>query len=114
MKLPHKELARVDRKKIAGYLLNLNHPDGWPKAKFFRGIGFSENNINKLEKALLRIGKTNDVVNIDNSKPEFALKYTIDGTIVSPRTGKQYNIRTAWKIVKGERIPKLITAFPKK
>ena len=112
MKLPNKELAKIERKKITHYLLNLYHPDGWPKAKFFREIGFNESNIDEFEEALLKIGKTNDVVKVDKSKSKYAIKYTIDGTIVSPKNTKRYNIRTGWKINKGQKTPKLVAAFP--
>ena len=114
MKLPYRRLVKVKRDKITLYLLNLNHPDGWPKAKFFRQIGFNETNINEFKKALLKISKTEEVVKIDKSKSKYAVKYTIDGTIVSPKNGKKYIIRTGWKITKGKKVPWLITAFPKK
>lgn len=112
MKLPNKERARIERKKITHYLLNLYHSEGKSKAKFFRLIGFNEANINLFEEELLKIGKTSDVVKVDKSKSKFAIKYIIDGKIVSPKNGKQYIIRTVWKIMRGYKTPEFVTAFP--
>jgi hypothetical protein len=39
--LPGISSARVEQKKIAEYLLNLDHPQGASKARFFQARGFS-------------------------------------------------------------------------
>lgn len=39
--VPKREQAVVPRAKITEYLLNLKHPEGSPKAKFFTSLGFS-------------------------------------------------------------------------
>ena len=40
MQLPNADFAVVLREKVVGYLLNPQHPDGAPKAKFFDRVGF--------------------------------------------------------------------------
>ncbi|MEJ0070344.1 MAG: DUF6883 domain-containing protein [Pseudomonadota bacterium] len=43
--LPDPHRLRVETKKVLEYLLNLDHEMGGPKAKFFKGVGFSEENV---------------------------------------------------------------------
>src|SRR3989344_2251497 len=97
MKLPYRKNAVIKRTKIIDYLLSLTHADGKSKAKFFRGIGFNETNIEHFENALLKIGKSYEVVKIDEEKAEFAIKYTIDGLLDAPN-GKKYKVRTGWAV----------------
>lgn len=40
MKVPNFEKAFVPESKLAEYLLNPDHPDGGPKARFFMQVGF--------------------------------------------------------------------------
>lgn len=111
MKLPNRKNAVIRREKLTGYLLSLTHEEGKSKAKFFRGIGFNETNIEKLEQTLLTIGKSNDVRKVDDAKSEYVIKYIIDGVIESPN-GKQYKTRTVWRIKIGNKIPGFVTAYP--
>jgi len=64
MKLPNRKKAYVPKKKLTDYILSESHPVGSSKAKFFRGLGFDETNIDKLAKSLLRIAKENDLKNV--------------------------------------------------
>jgi len=41
VKLPNAERALVERGKLVDYLLDLEHADGGPKARFFMAFGFS-------------------------------------------------------------------------
>ena len=45
MKLPNADIAFVHPDKIAEYLLNVSHPRGKSKAKFFTRRGFSVNDL---------------------------------------------------------------------
>lgn len=111
MKLPHRKNAIIRKTKLAEYLLSLEHEKGKSKAKFFRGIGFTETNIKEFEQALLKIGKSNEVVEVDREKLEYVVKYVIFGLINSPN-GKQYKVKTVWAIESGSKIPHLTTALP--
>ena len=53
MKLPHLERAVMAKEKLTGYLLSETHPDGAPKAEFFRRFGFGLDNWQELARALL-------------------------------------------------------------
>ena len=119
MKLPNRKNAIISKNKLMDYLLSLTHSEGKSKAKFFRSIGFNETNVEKLEWALLRIAKSNDVrkikeeIKIDKktSRVINVVRYDIDGMIKAPN-GKHYNIRTGWTINAQEGIPHLVTALP--
>lgn len=111
MKLPNRKNAIIKKEKITEYLLSLTHPEGKSKARFFRGIGFNETNMEEFEKALLKIGKSNEVVKIDKKKSEFVIKYIIDG-IIESLNGKEYKVKTVWAINVGSERPHLSTAHP--
>lgn len=111
MKLPYRKNAIVPRQKLTEYLLSLTHEKGKSKAKFFRSIGFDESNLEKLEKSLLKIAKSNSVQKVDKAKSNILIKYVIDGFIDAPN-GKRYKIRTIWGIRVDNKIPRFITAIP--
>ena len=111
MKLPNSKNAIISKKKLTDYLLSLTHEKGKSKAKFFRGIGFNETNVEKLETALLKIGKSKSVIKVDKTKSNYVIKYVIDGFVESPN-GKRYKIRTVWAIKLDSKIPRFITAVP--
>lgn len=110
MKLPYRKNAIIKREKLTNYLLSLTHEKGKSKAKFFRRIGFNEMSTEEFEKELLKVGKSNDVVKIDEEKAEIVVKYTIDGLIDSPN-GKRYKVRTVWAIPVDTKIPHLVSAY---
>lgn len=92
-------------------MLSLTHEEGKSKAKFFRKIGFNETNIEEFEKALLKIGKSNEVREVDKRKSKYVIKYIIYGLINAPN-GKQYKIITVWAINVDSERPHLSTARP--
>lgn len=82
---------------------------GGSKARYFYSIGFNENNIQALEKELLKIAHTESV--IEKKESEFGEKYILDGEISKP-TGGTSRIRTVWIIDIGRETPRLIPAYP--
>lgn len=111
MKLPNRKNATIKREKLTNYLLSLTHEKGKSKAKFFRGLGFNEANIAEFEQALLKIGQSNEVIEVDKTSSGYVIKYVIDGLLTSP-SGKLVKVRTVWGIKSGEGIPGLISAYP--
>lgn len=91
--------------------MNLNHPAGKSKAKFFRRLGFNENNINRLKRVLLKLCRENEVDTTDKKMAEIVIKYTIVGDILTP-SGRKVTIKTIWALEKGKRKPHLVTAIP--
>ncbi|MBI3290461.1 hypothetical protein HYZ78_03640 [Candidatus Microgenomates bacterium] len=109
MKLPNSESAYVSREKLTNYLLSEEHPVGSSKAKFFRGLGFSEKNITELTRSLLKIAKSGEVEEI--RRFPYGINYAIDGKITTP-VGDEVKIKTVWFIKTGQTIPSFITAYP--
>ena len=62
MKLPNVQSATVPERKVTHYLLNPAHPAGGSKAWFFLRFGFNVREWRKLEEALLRHARENEVV----------------------------------------------------
>ena len=109
MRLPNVENAWVDRAKLTDYLLSETHPVGGPKARFFRGIGFHEDNVATLEQALLEIARTAEVAAVVTSS--HGVKYVIDGSVVAP-SGRGVRLRTVWIVDTGTERPRFVTAHP--
>lgn len=74
----------------------------------FRSIGFTDDNWEALE-AEIRLLLRNDAK--IKEKTDDGQKYEIRGSIYGP-TGRVAQIVTAWIILKGEEIPRFITAYP--
>lgn len=107
--LPHRELAYVPREKLTDYLLSESHPVGRSKAKFFRGIGFDETNVEQFERDLLAIVQAQQVV--QQSESQHGTKYVVDGELEAPN-GAIYLIRTVWIVDTGQERPRFVTAYP--
>ena len=60
MKIPHGDVAIVDRQKLTEYCLNLEHPRGKHKARVFATLGFTAENAEELRAALLRAAASGD------------------------------------------------------
>jgi len=110
MKLPHLENAFVPEAKIVKYLLNLEHTGGGKdKAIFFMRFGFTIEQWDVLEKALLAHAVAYDVAStIETSQ---GINYSIEGAIDTP-DGRQPQIRTIWAVDKESTLPRLVTAYP--
>lgn len=109
MRLPNAEEAKVERRKIAEYLLCVSHPDGAAKAEFFGRFGFSLERWEILAEALRKHGQSHGVTKRVESA--FGTRYSVDGRLDTP-DGRNPSVRTVWIVEKGSRVPRLITAYP--
>ena len=109
VKLPNADKAIVERDKILGYLMNIEHRIGASKAHFFSSFGFSAVKWEQLAKALLVHGQTHDVKRVRETN--FGPRYEIEGALKTP-DGREPFIRSVWQFDKGEVAPRLITAYP--
>ncbi len=109
MKLANPDLLIVEQEKITDYLLNAAHPDNGGKAQFFFSAGFSREGWQMLAAAFQQLAGTFLVT----KKVESAhgIKYVVDGKMTTP-SGKMCEVRTIWIIDKGEKMPRLVTAYP--
>jgi len=109
MKLPCLKDLMVDREKIAGYILNVNHPYGATKARFFVTLGFSVDAWNVLADALREHGRTHEVVVCRETG--YGPRYVVEGELGTP-SGARAFIRSVWQFDHGSIAPRLITAYP--
>jgi hypothetical protein len=109
MRLPEAEQAIIGYRKLGDYVLSSEHPIGRFKARFFADLGFTPSNWEKLEVELRRLVRE-EAAELDEETP-FGQKYLVRGVISGP-TGRTARVVSAWIVLKGERIPRLITVFP--
>jgi hypothetical protein len=107
--LPNRENAFIELPKLTDYLLSESHAVGKSKAKFFRELGFNQENVAILEKELLNYPYfhyvTECIITVHG------INYVIVGTLNSPN-GKIVNILTVWIIDVGQENPRFVTARP--
>lgn len=108
MRMPGANEAWIPAPKIDDYLLNLQHPEGGGKAKFFQSVGFLQGSSASLASALLRVAAERDV--LSQTSTEYGTKFRIAGTIDCPN-GTQAEVLTVWMKPAGAR-PWLVTAYP--
>jgi hypothetical protein len=108
MKLPNAGLALIPAEKLRDYLLSSTHPVGRFKAVFFRSLGYTSGHWQSLE-ADIRSLLENDVE--FGEQTDFGQKFEVKGRIIGP-AGKTASIVTVWIVLKGENVPRFVTAFP--
>ncbi|MEO0802851.1 MAG: DUF6883 domain-containing protein [Cyanobacteria bacterium J06642_2] len=82
MQLPNSSQAYIQTNRLIGYLLPETHEVGKAKAKFFKGLGFSNTNPKPLEEALLNLARTQVIDEV--IQMVHGTKYTITGSIQTP------------------------------
>ena len=107
--LPNGELAWVEEQKIRLYLLNLEHEQGGPKAKFFLKRGFTAQAWAEMGEALVTQARTNRLAKTVTT--EFGVRHTVDCNCPTPDALNPC-IRTVWEVVEEDVRPRLITAHP--
>lgn len=107
--LPNKEQAWVQETKIIGYLLKSDHPEGGPKAKFFRSRGFTSAEWERFAAALRHHAKLHPISRIKTTP--FATNYSLDCNLPTPDQSNPC-IRKVWEIRPDDARPRLITAHP--
>jgi len=110
MKIPNADIAFIHSSKITDYLLNEEHKDGKDKAIFFIKQGFTKYDHEIFKHAILEHVKLCEISKIKETV--FGIKYIVDGKIKCP-AGKQINIRSVWIIRNNEKVPELVTVYPK-
>jgi hypothetical protein len=108
MKLPPQNIY-VNPQKVRDYLLNINHPDGGPKAKLLLNFGFTPSDAPVPENAIVSHAMSNEVS--ATIATAFGEKYLIEGPFENP-IGKALKIRSVWvKELNGEMI-NFVTLYP--
>ena len=108
-RLPDCEQARVEDAKLYRYLLNLNHPEGKSKARFYELVGYTSANGEQLRADLLTLACSGEVTN--ELPNRVGRKYVVVGSIDAPN-GRTYQLLTVWAVEPPDELPRLITAYP--
>ena len=109
MQVPHHHNAEVPHRKVVDYLLDQDHPDGGPKARFFADHGYTAARADVVIADLKRHISEHSVANTRTSR--FGISYAVDGSIHAP-DGQDIFIRTVWFIETGFNLPQFVTAYP--
>ena len=108
MKLPNGDRAIIDRRKVTGYCLNLDHDDGSHKARLFQAlVGLNQSNSTLLLDALRTAADTGDTT--IGKVDDYGRRYAIDFKFEGPRGTAV--IRSAWIVRTGEEVPRLVTCY---
>ena len=108
-RLPDCEKARIEDAKLYRYLLNMEHPDGKAKARFYELIGYTTGNGEQLRADLLTLACSGSVVN--ELPNRVGRKYIVVGNLSAPN-GRTYQLLTVWAVEPPDNEPRLITAYP--
>lgn len=98
----------VPADKVRKYLLNLSHPDGGPKAKFFISRGFSEADWQILACALELHPIENNVQSTEANA--FGAKFLVRCKLRTP-DGRNPCVLTVW-MIDGPGAARFVTAYP--
>ena len=109
MQLPNAARAVVDEAKVRDYLLSPDHRVGKAKARFFGALGFTRDNWPLLRDALLAVAREREAELGETSI--FGQKYVARGIVYGP-AGRAATVVTAWIVLRGEDVPRLVTAYP--
>jgi hypothetical protein len=109
MKLPGADIAIIESAKVREYLLSAEHPVGRFKARFFTGLGYSQNEWPRLRSDIQAIIASEDA--IPGVSSDFGQKYEVRGTLLGP-SGRSAKAVTVWIVLAGETTPRFVTAFP--
>ena len=104
MPLPFADQAVVHDDKLVGYLLNVDHPRGGGKARFFLSLGFRPDKPDALRDALVDLARMADAVPVPH-------EYVVDGEVRTP-SGRDIRFRTVWMLDGDRPPPRLVTAYP--
>uniref|UniRef100_UPI002FDEA0C9 DUF6883 domain-containing protein n=1 Tax=Delftia acidovorans TaxID=80866 RepID=UPI002FDEA0C9 len=98
-----------DENKVKNYLLNLDHPDGGPKAKFFtESLGIKRDDWRYLADQISGAMSTALIYRVKNGNYGISHGAIIE---IQGRNERKAIIETGW-IVKNGELPRLVTAYP--
>jgi len=100
----------VEPEKITRYLLNIDHPDGYSKARFFIACGFRIENYTVFKDSLIAHFLDNHEAAI-SVQTDFGEKLILTGLLETPKKGG-IKLKSIWFQPINEDCIKLVTAYP--
>jgi len=108
-RVPNAEKAIIDANKLHGYVLSSVHPIGRFKAAFFQKLGYSAEDWESFERQLRELLASTDAAVVEGS--QYGQKFVVEGLLIDPG-GEPVQIVTVWVILRGEDVPRFVTAYP--
>ena len=107
-RLPHRDRAILDIRKIEDYCLNPSHPRGRHKARVFReALDLQRSDAAWFRDALLEAARSGEAFQL--ASDAWGIHWRLDATI--RRQGKRAVVRTIWIVRAGETLPRLVTCW---
>ena len=110
MTVPNADRAIVAPDKLTGYLLNVSHKRGGPKARLLLSVGYRADDPQRLESDLRTQHLSLDVTR--TSENAYGVVYEIEGPITTPG-GRNVRFYSIWQVDTGTDVPKFITMYPR-
>ena len=99
----------IPSEKLSGYLLNVDHPEGGPKAQFFLDRGFGPIPNVWFIQALFHHARPSNLVKEIVTK--FGVKYIYEGAMAMPDESS-HQVRSVWFKPPDDPRRFLVTAYP--
>ena len=109
MKLPNASRAIIDPAKLRDYLLSPAHPVGRFKAPFFVGLGYTQEQWQRLESDFRAQHLAQEAQPAATSP--YGQKYEIRA-MPTAAGGRSAEVVSVWIILAGEDAPRFVTAYP--
>jgi hypothetical protein len=110
MKVRNADRAIIAADKLTGYLLNVSHKRGGPKARLLLSVGYRSDNPRSLESDL-RVQHLSLDVTRTHQNP-YGVVYEIEGPIETP-DGRSVRFCSVWQVDTGTDVPRFITMYPR-
>jgi hypothetical protein len=110
MKVPNADRAVIAAAKLGGYLLNVSHKRGGPKARLLLSVGYRSDNPQSLESDLRVQHLSLDVTRTHQSA--YGVVYEIEGPITTPNR-RTVRFCSVWQVDTGTDVPRFITMYPR-
>jgi hypothetical protein len=107
-RLPHRDEAILDIRKIEDYCLNPSHPRGRHKARVFReALDLQRSDAGWLRDVLLEAARSTEAFQI--AEDAWGTYWRLDATI--RRQEKRAVVRTIWIVRTGESMPRFVSCW---
>ena len=106
MTVPNADRALIAPEKLTGYLLNMSHKRGGPKARLLLSVGYRSDNPQSLESDLRAQHLSLEVTRMHENA--YGVVYEIEGPIKTPN-GRPVRFCSVWQVDTGTDVPRFIT-----
>jgi hypothetical protein len=108
--VPNADRAIIATEKLTGYLLNLSHKRGGPKARLLQSVGYRSENPQTLESDLRAQHLSLDITRMHETA--YGVVYEIERPIKTP-SGKSGRFCSVWQVDTGTGVPRFLTMYPR-